>query len=215
MIRLLGAIVIGTTIACECEPDEFGDELVLVVPITASLSDTVIAVGDTVFWQADFSKEVTVRGSTLPVKLENYPFFTSFDLIELSDAEVLDFNRPVDVLELVGEVVTISQDQTVYLLKFRETDDRYAIAFGIIFKEPGLYSAGFSNVLQSEDIDHPVAYKCNDSRRTSLYNEYSNPATSRQVYEALYLSSPNRILQELTTYERYTATGSISFRVIP
>lgn len=219
-LYIILVIAICSAIGCSgcggCEEDEFGDRLELQVPIRSYPDVIQFDVGDTLFWEADFSKDVAVLNHESSIYLEDFTFFSVFAIAEISSEDTIDFNRRVELVPLVGQIESYEVTQDVYPFKFREEEDRYRLSFGVVLEEPGFYTAGFSLIALPEDFDHPAAFECEDRfRRTFIEIHYLNESTSKNVYEDLYLSSPNQDIQRLATFERYRQTGSITFRVVP
>jgi hypothetical protein len=168
------------------------------------------------FWYADFSKEVEVRGHTQPILLEDFPFFSSFTLSEIGSDSLVDFNRQIELVEEVGEIGAIFSDQNQYPVRFQETDDAYRLHFGVVLLEEGFYTAGLESFSLPRDFKpHPAAYRCGSQLRGDITISFQNSATDRQVFDTLYLSTPNADLQELVDFERYRDYGGITFRVLP
>jgi hypothetical protein len=186
------------------------------VPIRSYPSTVEFNVGDTLFWEAEFSKQIPVRNNPNPILLEDFSFYTAFEISEISSPDTVDFNREIDLVSIVGEVVRGDFTQELYPLFFDETVDRYRIHFGIVLKEPGLYGAGLYVFSQSlAESNHPVVYTCGNNLRSSTTIFYRNPSTNRAAYDSLYLSSLNSDITELSTFEQFANYGGITFRVIP
>jgi hypothetical protein len=213
----MGVLCIVLTVqGCSCKEDRYGDHLGLEVPVRSYPASTQFQVGDTLFWEGDFSKFVDVRGHQEPILLENFNFFTGFDLSEISSVDTIDFNKEIRLVPIVGDIVLGDFTQNLYPIQFLETEDSYRFHFGIVLLEPGLYTANFFVfVTQFERSDHPATFECNNDPRTTVNVFYQNESTKREVYDSLYLSSPNPDIQRLTTFERYRDLGSVTFRVLP
>jgi hypothetical protein len=204
------------SLGCVCRDDQYGERLDLIVPVESTPNQTTFRVGDTLFWHADFSKEVEVRGHTQPILLEDFPFFSSFALSEIGSEEVTDFNRQIALVEVVGEIDAIFSDQNQYPVRFQETDDAYRLRFGVVLLEEGFYTAGLNSFSLPRDFrNHPAAYSCGNQLRGDITISFQNSSTDRQVFDTLYLSSPNTIIQELADFENYRDYGGITFRVLP
>jgi hypothetical protein len=52
---------------CRCQENQYGNNLNLEVPVRSYPASTQFQVGDTLFWEGDFSKFVDVRGHQEPI----------------------------------------------------------------------------------------------------------------------------------------------------
>ena len=215
IVSLLLGLVVSTLISCSCKEDLYGENLDLIVPIQSNPNSTTFQIGDTIYWEADFSKEVEVKGHSQPIFLEGFDFFSTFTISEISSEEQVDFNRQITVVQGVGEIGVVNSTQNSYPVRFRETDDAYQLSFGVVLLEEGLYTAGLESYALPRDFNHPAAYSCGNRRRGDITIRFQNTSTDRQVFDTLYLSTPNPDLQELVDFERYRDYGGITFRVVP
>ena len=201
---------------CSCE-DEFGEFLDILIPIESSPAQTTFTVGDTISYRAGFSTDAMVDNSSSTISIAGFDLFTAFGIQEISSPDTVDFGRPVQIIQRIGEVGQFGGAQPLYPLRFEERDDSIMIDFGVVVLEPGLYSTGFNFLIaEPEDIDHPLARQCGDGPRRNLVKLfYINPSTDRAAYDSLYLSSLNPDIQRLGTWDRYRLTGSTTFRVLP
>ena len=215
ILKLTALLVICVYTSCGCKEDEYGERLDLIVPVTSTPNATTFQVGDTLYWHADFSKEVEVRGHTRPIRLDDFDFFSSFTLAEIGSPDTVDFNRRITLVPIVGEIGEIFSDQNQYPVRFRETEDAYQLSFGVILLEEGFYTAGLESFSLPRDFDHPAAYACGNQRRGDITINFQNSSTERPVFDTLYLQSPHPDIQRLAEFERYRDYGGITFRVVP
>lgn len=207
--------VVCTLTGCVCRDDVYSERLDLIIPIQSTPNVTTFQVGDTLYWEANFSKEVEVRGHDQPISLTGFDFFSSFVISEIGSEELVDFNRRITIAQDVGDVGMITSDQNTYPVRFREGDDAYRLSFGVVLLEEGLYTAGLQSFALPEDFNHSAAFSCGNRRRSDITINFQNSSTDQQVYDSLYLSSPNPTIQRLAEFSRYRDYGGITFRVVP
>ena len=214
--KVTALLIVCLWTGCWCKEDEYGERLDLIVPVTSTPNATTFRVGDTLYWHADFSKEVEVRGHTRPIRLDDFDFSSSFALAEIGSPDTVDFNRRIVLVPMVGQVGEIFSDQNQYPVRFRETEDAYQLSFGVILLEEGFYTAGLQSFSLPRDFrPHPAAFKCGGQLRGDITINFQNSATERPVFDTLYLQSPNPDIQRLADFERYRDYGGITFRVVP
>ena len=213
--KVTALLIVCVWTGCWCKEDEYGERLDLIVPVMSTPNATTFRVGDTLYWHADFSKEVEVRGHTRPIRLDGFDFFSSFTLAEIGSPDTVDFNRRIALVPMIGQIGEIFSDQNQYPVRFRETNDAYQLSFGVILLKEGFYTAGLQSLALPRDFDHPAAYACGNQRRGDISINFQNSATERPVFDSLYLSTPNPDLLELVDFERYRDYGGITFRVVP
>ena len=76
-------------IACECTEDKFGEALELNVPINTYPNKDTFNIGDTLWVEADFSKDIDVRNNANSIHLDSFNFFTEMAISEISDTTEL------------------------------------------------------------------------------------------------------------------------------
>ena len=214
---IVGLFFIGTlTLAgCNnCEGDEYGDELELIVPIeTTPLSET-IRVGDTLWITANFDKEVMLKDRPLSIRLDNFNFFSEIGVSEITDTTE-NFSVDIETIEDVGQISFLPlQTALTYPVFYEEREDAYHFRGGIVFNQEGLFFVRLNTQpLLYESYEHPAMYQCEDKRRRSVRVCYANTSTNVENYENIFLQTNVDYLLELMDYERYASIGSFTLRV--
>lgn len=214
---LVSLFLIGTFVftGCNnCEGDEYGSELELLVPIETTTSSETMQIGDTLWVTASIDKDVMIKDRQLSIRLDSFNFFTQMIISEISDSTE-NFNIDFQAIEEVGEVDVLPLVTLLsYPLKYEEEENAYRFRAGVVFSEPGLYFIRFDTLPDLyERYEHPVMYRCENQRRTSTNVFYVNPATNPENYENVFLQTNVDYLLELMDYERYASIGSFTLRV--
>ena len=216
---ILNLCLIGTFVftGCkECESDEYGAELELVVPIeTTPLSET-IRVGDTLWITANFDKEVMLKDRPLSIRLDDFNFFTEIGVSEITDTSE-HFSVEIETIEDVGQISFLTlQTALTYPVFYEEREDAYHFRGGIVFNQEGLFFVRLNTQpLLYESYEHPAMYQCGDKRRRSVRVCYANASTNVENYENIFLQTNVDYLLELMDYERYASIGAFTLRVVP
>jgi DNA-binding transcriptional regulator/RsmH inhibitor MraZ len=71
----LAIFILTTASSCACEEDEFGEVLHMEIPVDTGSERNIFRVGDTLWVEADFPKEVVVVGNNSRIELPDYKFF--------------------------------------------------------------------------------------------------------------------------------------------
>jgi hypothetical protein len=214
---LVSLFIIGvlTLTGCKnCESDEYGAELELIVPIeTTPLSET-IRVGDTLWITADFDKEVMLKDRPLSIRLDDFNFFSEIGVSEITDTTE-NFSVDIETIEDVGQIGFLPlQTALTYPVFYQEREDSYHFRGGIVFNQEGLFFIRLNTQpLLYERYEHPAMYQCEDKRRRSVRISYANASTNVENYENLFLQTNVDYLLELMDYERYESIGSFALRV--
>ena len=210
-------VLIGIFLAsCECKGDKYGEILELEVPITTYPMKDTFNVGDTLWIEANFDKEIHLHNSSNTIRIDSFNFFTEFSIAEISDTTE-NYNVDFDTIVKIGRMEYLPlQTAVVYPIIFVEDVNHYRFKAGIIINTTGLFSMGFSTpsfLYQEPPYDHPVIYKCNRNRRDILEVYYNNPSTTLDAYNKLFLSTKVEYLKELVDFDRYRNGGGITIVV--
>ncbi|MFK8162730.1 MAG: hypothetical protein AB8H12_09735 [Lewinella sp.] len=195
-----------------CEPDEFGEEMILNIPMDFGSDTPVFYVGDTLWIESRFSKDVEVLGHENRIFLEDFRFFSYLYITEISQREARFFVSR-NVIEKIG-AITISSLNT-YNMEFEESDEEYALRAGIVLEIPGNYNAGTGmDVNARSGYRHPSFFSCEDNRRSFVGTVHENMFTSRENLE-LYNELNNVVIEGFVqTYEGYEQSASFTFQVL-
>lgn len=201
--------------ACDCSDiDEFGRRVTVEIPIRSFPVQTIFSVGDTIWWEADFSDQVQVEGVERRMNLKNFKFFPDFVFHHVPlDPELVD--SAIDIISETGNVTLISSDEVLYYgMNLVETAERYKLKFATILRKPGIFTAAVNTIIDFDEVDHPALYMCGKTRRDDFSIRYTNSSTNLNTYDSLFipnLSNPDII--NGFTFERYAQVGSITFVV--
>ncbi len=99
--------IITLTSCSLCKKDQFGEELILEVPVTIETKNEIIRVGDTMYIELTTDKNVKVRNTNATIYLENFNFFTEFYLAEVSDT-FENFYFDYSAFDQIGEAREIN-----------------------------------------------------------------------------------------------------------
>ncbi|MCR9103184.1 MAG: hypothetical protein NXI25_24740 [bacterium] len=210
---LLGLILFVS--ACGCKEDEFGEQMVIEVPVSTYPVKDTFRVGDTLWVDLLFSKAFSVKDANGKIVLEDFQFRTFLFFSEVSDT-VERYNSEISVVEEIGEVDFLPLATAAgYPLGILEDSLNYSFKAGFVMLEPGLYWFGFG-VSESlyEDYEHPAMYTCGRNRRSSVNFFHQNPATSEEGYQRLISETNVEYLPELLDLEEYRGTGALTFWVV-
>ncbi|WP_425420642.1 hypothetical protein [Phaeodactylibacter xiamenensis] len=219
MVTSLGRFfsLVGATLflaSCGCRQDSFGEQLELVIPIEVKPEQDSFRLGDTLWISADFSKNVEVRGQEKKIYLENFNFFASLVVSEISDTVERYIPNPTFVVRKGELEVLPLQTAISYPMYFVETETAYQFEAGIVLKVPGLFHLGISS---SESVleryEHPAMYACKNDRRSQVQIYYQNSVTNEERYERLFLQTEVDYLLELVDFQRYSDYGGFTFIV--
>ncbi len=206
---ILFSSLVGFMGCKECEGDTFGHSMKLVVPIDTYPSVDTFTIGDTLWIEADIDKYVAVEDNDERIFLEDFNFFTTLIISEISDT-VENFAVEIEIIEEIGTVEILDLPTLqVYPLFFVENDDAYLFKGGIVFNEPGRYYISFdTNPENYKRYEHPAVYLCEDTRRNDMDVGYRNTSTTLEAYENIFLQTGVDYLFQLMDYPRYSSIGT-------
>lgn len=217
-IFILGIFLSPAVIGCHCEEDHYGEVLNLVVPMTTFPDQDTFRIGDTIWMEAYFDKEIEILNSSNTIRMDNFTFYVEMGIAEIS-GENENYNVQVDTVAEVGSIGYLPlHGALAYPLTFIEEDEYYNFKAAVVLKSPGLFYLFFStdgSLYEAPYYDHPKLYVCNENRRDRVNVHYHNPHTSLSNYENFFRKTQVDYLLELYDYERYKNLGSISFVVLP
>lgn len=215
-ILLLGIFSVFTIIftGCRCEPDIYGDNILLEVPITIEVESDTLSGGDTIWIYADFNNQVLEKKSGSRIFLEDFKFFSKISFTEISDT--IEYFPLIPVIEVTGSIDSLSAvTARSYPITYIESDDNYKFRAGLVVPmEVGLYevSVSTSNLLY-ESYDHPAMFQCGNDRRSVVNVSYKNENSTQENFENIFLNTRVPYLLELSTLENYQSGGSVAFYV--
>jgi hypothetical protein len=182
------------------------------IPVDIGGERNLYQVGDTLWVQADFPKEVVVVGSSSRIELTDYKFFSELFLAEISDSELRFYSSP-NVLVEVG-VVELNQ-LGGYDYVFENTGSGYAVRFGVILSQAGTFSStSLTDGDAQSGLDQDEHYVCGDNRRTNVFIDRINRFSTMENFNEF--NEWNRVGDGsfVQTYEGYQRAGKFTFRVV-
>lgn len=201
----------------KCEEDRFGEKLELIVPINTMPGQDTFSVGDTLWIEANFSKEVEVNSLSERIRLDDFNFFTEFVISEISDT-LPDYLVHIDTFVKVGRLEYLPLSTlAVYPITYVEDSDGYKFMAGVIFKEKGLFLINFNTdigLFESPNYEHPALYTCEGNRREQVIVRYRNQSTSMENYTSLFKKTKVEYLLQLVDFEEYKNQGCITVVVL-
>ncbi|MEQ8706326.1 MAG: hypothetical protein RIC19_20510 [Phaeodactylibacter sp.] len=209
---LLGLILFVS--ACGCKEDEFGERMTLQVPVQTGPSKDTFQLGDTIWVEANFGKQVAVKDAASDIYLEDFDFFPQLSLSEISDTTEF-FEAEVDFIEQIGQIETLPlATALVYPMQFLETDSAYQLRIGVVLKTEGLFCLTvYSSPWSFEGLNHPALFACGNNFRNYVNVHYLNSSTTKEQYEQLFLSTRVDYLFELISFEEYSSVAGHTFVV--
>ncbi|MEQ8706327.1 MAG: hypothetical protein RIC19_20515 [Phaeodactylibacter sp.] len=210
---LLGFILFISS--CGCKEDEFGEQMIIELPVSTYPNKDTFQLGDTLWVECLFPKVFSVKDASGEIVLEDFQFRTSLFFSEVSDT-IEQYGNEVGVLERIGTVDFLpSFTAAEYPIGIVEDSLNYYFKAGFVLLEPGLYWFGFSTPeFLYEDYEHPAMYTCGRNRRSSVNFFHQNPATSEEGYQRLISETNVEYIPELTELEEYKGGGCLTFRVL-
>ncbi len=203
--------------SCNCEEDSYGEVLDLVIPITTYPDKDTFHIGDTIWIEAQFNKDIRILNSTKTIRLEAFTFFTDLGIAEIS-GETENYQVDIDTITEIGAIDYLPlHGALAYPLTFIEEEHYYVFKGAVVLKSKGLFYLFFSTNGRFYEVpfyDHPKLYVCKNDRRDRVNVHYDNPSTSQANYEELFRQTQVDYLLDLYDYERYKNLGTISFKVL-
>jgi hypothetical protein len=198
----------------ECEEDVFGNRLELIIPINTIPSQDTFHIGDTLWVEANIDKHVQVKGENERIFLDDFNFFTSLIISEISDTTE-NFTTEVEIIEEIGQVENLTLSTAfVRPFIFIENDDFYLFKAGIVFNESGRYYISFNTQpLNYESYEHPAMYSCEEKRRVWVDVLYDNISSNLEAYENVFSATGVNYLIELVDYDDFVIGGTHTFIV--
>ncbi len=201
----------------ECKPDKYGEILELVVPITTSPSKDTFAIGDTISFKANFTKEIQIYNTNNTIRLDSFDFFGLFGISEISDS-FERFNINIDTIVTVGQLgyLPLYDNAVAYPVTFLENDSGYHLEFKIVLNSSGIFwirISAASFFYDKSNYDHPALYVCDNNRRDRIDVYYENASTSFNAYNNIFLKTKVDYLLQVLDYENFQKGGGISIFV--
>ena len=209
---LLGLILFVS--ACGCKEDEFGEQMVIEMPVSTYPVKDTFRVGDTLWVDLLFPKVFSVKDANGKIVLEGFDFRTELGFSEVSDT-IEQFSGSWEVLERIGTVDILPLSTAIaYPIGIVEDTMHYQFKAGFILSEPGLYWFLFNTPgYLYEDYEHPAMYTCGNNRRSSVSFFHQNPASTEEGYQRLISETNVEYIPELVDWEEYQSLGSLTFWV--
>lgn len=199
-----------------CEKDEFGNRLELIVPINTWPNKDTFNIGDTLWVETMFDKNIQVKNSNSRIKLDSFNFFSELIISEVSDT-FENYNVNIDTVLKIGGVDYLPlATLSVYSITFYEDKNTYSFLAGLSFHDPGLYLISFntdSGLFEYPNYDHPALYTCENKRRDQVIIRYLNKSTSLENYTTHFKKSKVEYLLQLVDFEEYKDQGAITIIV--
>ena len=197
----------------KCEPDKYGENLVLIVPMTTTPAEDSLSLGDTLWIDVHIDKEVSIVNSDKTIRLDSFNFFTELFISEISGTEE-DYYTPIDTFVVKGKLHYLPLPTALaYPVIYEENPDYYVFNVGIVPKERGLYWIGFSSHIKVlEAYDHPAMYLCEGNRRDDVRIQYQNSSTNQDNFESIFKRTEVSYLQNVE-YEDFAGVGSVALVV--
>ncbi len=223
LLLLFLILALGLYSSCDaCDEDQYGDVLILGVPIHTQAENNVIHVGDTVKVISEFSKTVEVVGYRPDIYLEGFDFLLSMILADVSDSTT-NFQFSANPTLVTGRLDTISSSNGItnaineYALTFAEDEEQYRFHVNLAFDRPGVYLFRFREYQEGfQYLDHPAVYKCEGEPRQFIEVFVRNPAGGAENYELQFLQKSR--VELLTNYydlDLYQENGMFTIEVTP
>ena len=208
--------LIGIFLAsCDCKEDKYGEILELEVPITTYPMKDTFNVGDTLWIEANFEKDVSLYNSSNTIRLDSFNFFTEMAISEISGTTEL-FGIFVDTVVEIGKLSFLPlATAAVYPIQYEEDADTYRFKAGLILTSKGLFLISIitPSFLYEEEYNHPALFSCGHNKRDKIEVYYYNQSTNETTYNNLFLQTNVQYLKDLLTYEKYANSASITIRV--
>jgi hypothetical protein len=210
-LLLLATLCVLFASSCECEEDEFGEVLRMEIPVNVGANRNSFQVGDTLWINADFPKEVDVVDHQNDIELIGYNFFSTLSISEISGTDL----RPYWTNDLIVETGEVIIDEFGdYNFTFVESDDRYSVRFGVVLSILGKFSAtSFTNAVEQRGYEHPSLYTCKDNRRMNVFIDRINQFSNQENFEDFnnWRGGDGSFIQ---TFEGYSRSAMFAFQVI-
>jgi len=202
--------------ACgRCDEDMYGDHLELVIPMTTYPSQDTFHIGDTLWVEFSFDKNVALFNSDKTIRLDSFNFFSKFYIAEISDT-IADYDVYMDTFIVKGKLEYLPLTYlTLYPITYAETADQYQFKMGVVINEPGLYYIGMdTNPDLYEFYNHPALFTCEDNKRNRVDIYYQNSSTSQSSFDNIFKQTNVEYLRDLVGYEDYSRGGGIAIIVL-
>ena len=209
---LLYILAICLLYGCECEPDEFGEELTIDIPINIGGRSNIFQVGDTLWLDSRFNKYVNVENSPNDIELQNFDFFSSLFISDISGENLVRYQTGNILIEL-GDVSLSPSGGYDYF--FTETEEEYNIRFGVVLNSVGHFTAtSFTDSNRQRGYDHPALYTCKNNRRMNVFINRINRFSTPENFEDLMAWNRVDIEGFTQTYEGYRRSAMFAFAVV-
>jgi hypothetical protein len=192
----------------------YGSHLSLLIPMNTYPDQDTFSVGDTLWMEFNFNKNVQLYNSEKSIQLDSFNFFSKLYIAEISDSTA-NYNVSIDTFLITGELSSLTLTYVkLYPITFIEEKDQYQFKAGIVMNEPGLYYLGVdTNPELYEFYNHPALLNCDESTKKSVDIYYKNSSTSQTDYENIFKQTNVEYLRDLVDYEDYSRGGAICFFV--
>lgn len=182
------------------------------IPVDTGSERNIFRVGDTLWVEADFPKEVFVVGNNNRIELTDYKFFSSLYISEISEAQLRFYNTPNVVVDIGS--ITLNQ-LGGYDYVFENTESGYAVRFGVILSQAGIFSStSLTDGDAQSELDQEEHYVCGDNRRTNVFIDRINRFSTMENFNEF--NEWNQVVTEnfQQTFDGYRRSGLYTFRVV-
>ncbi len=216
-IRKISIAVIVSLIfiqaSCECD-DPYPSPFILEVPINTITKSDTLHVGDTIWIEADFSKQVSFYNSNQSIWLDSFSFFSQIGLNEISgETESKEFNLATFSTE--GKISKISNN-FAFPIEYIEYTNSYRFRGGLVIGTPGLFSIAIytiQDLLWDNVTNHPALINCRGNNRIDSEIFYINEATTENNFNNVFRKSKVDYILDLVDYEEYSQAAGYAFVV--
>jgi hypothetical protein len=210
-VAIWAIVSIGSCGGKNC--DSYGRRMTLQVPISTSPRDTFI-LGDTLWFEASFNKNVDVLNHDQDIYLEEFDFFTEVSIIEISDT-IERFLDTENIINEIGQADPLQlQTALAYAISYVEDENGYHVRIGFVLEVEGLFYFGADTETGLYKFyDHAAVFECDNVRRAEVRVNYSNSSTSEENYSNLFRQTNVDYLLELVDYDRFATFGGHAFVV--
>lgn len=209
------ALLLALT-SCECkDEDPFGLRPIVQVPIISTPDQTAFTIGDTIWWEGDFSNMLSVEGVSVPIELRGFNFLAEFD-IQRIDSLNTSGTPPIKMVSEIGDIILSGEQEGAFFydVEMVENEESYQFKFGIVLNEVGVFNCAVYTIgIRFDRVNHPALFVCGNRRREAFDIYYLNPSTSKSVYDSLVVPTISEEVFPTASFERYANAGSIAFTV--
>jgi hypothetical protein len=158
--------IIGCFFCSACNPEDCPAELLYELPFSLSNPSDTISVGDTLWYESKFDKVLIDKIDNIENEFRDYDFsFLFCYLTKIDSSEEQGGGLNIEILNEIGNlnVTSVSFGYDYYHLNFDYNQQVYHLRYGLILKEPGLFTVqiGYLNTekkVKTNCTRHPVLW---------------------------------------------------------